>query len=151
LEGKLDITKRANNPHIQFGILDNGNERILLWDHASNGQFKLVIPYDTASVPAEDVYTHENGSTLTIRWKIVATDDDVYFFIGDELKLVYTAQKNLSSHPLTIGSEATECKFYEMKAITKSADPDAFNDALAKISDVIDLYGSKTSAQKIRH
>ena len=150
LEGKLDITKRTTNAHVQFGILDNGNERILLWDNNSDGKLKLVIPYDTGSVPAEDIYTHTNGTTLTLNWKIVVTDDDVYFYIGDELKLVYVAQKNLSSHPLTIGSEATDCKFYDMKAITQTADPDAYNAALDAMSDVIDLYGSKTAPQKIR-
>lgn len=150
LEGKLDITKRTTNSHIQFGILDNGNERILLWDNASDGKIKLVIPYDTAGVPAEDIYTHTNGTTLTLSWKLVVTDDDVYFYINDELKLVYVAQKGLSSHPLTIGSEGTECKFYDMKAITKSADPDAYNAALDAMSDVIDLYGSQTAAQKVR-
>ncbi len=150
LEGKLDIIKRTTNAHIQFGILDNGNERILLWDNASDGNIKLVIPYDTNNVPADDIYKHQNGSTLTLTWKIVATDDDVYFYINDELKLVYAAQKGLASHALTLGSEGVECKFYDMKAITKTADADAFEAALDEMSDAIDLYGSKTAAQKIR-
>jgi hypothetical protein len=149
LEGKLDIIKRTSNAHIQFGILDNGNERILLWDNNSDGNVKLVIPYNT-NVPAEDIYKHQNGSTLTLDWKIVATDDDVYFYLNGELKLVYAAQKGLSSHPLTLGSEGVECKFYDMKAITKDADPDAFNAALGEMADVIDQYGSKTAAEKIR-
>ena len=150
LEGKLDIIKRTNNAHIQFGILDNGNERILLWDNASDGNVKLVIPYDTATVPAEDIYKHQNGTTLTLTWKIVVTDDDVYFYVNGELKLVYAAQKGLASHPLTLGSEGVECKFYDMKAITKTADPDEFSAALDGMSDVIEQYGSKTSAAKIR-
>ena len=150
LEGKLDISKRTTNAHIQFGILDNGNERILLWDNNSDGKIKLVIPYNTGNVPNEDIYVHENGTTLTLRWKIVVTDDDVYFYINDELKLVYAAQKGLSDHVLTLGSEGTECKFYDMKAITQAADPDEFNAALAEMSDVIDTYGSKTVAEKIR-
>ena len=150
LEGKLDIIKRTTNAHIQFGILDNGNERILLWDNNSDGNVKLVIPYNTNNVPAEDIYTHQNGTTLTLDWKIVATDDDVYFYVNGELKLVYAAQKGLSSHPLTLGAEGVECKFYEMKAITKAADPDKFNAKLGEMSDVIDTYGSKTTAEKIR-
>ncbi|MBE6607723.1 MAG: SGNH/GDSL hydrolase family protein [Ruminococcaceae bacterium] len=150
LEGKLDIIKRSTNAHIQFGILDNGNERILLWDNASDGNIKIVIPYDTANVPAEDIYKHQNGTTLTLTWKIVVTDDDVYFYVNDELKLVYAAQKNLDKHPLTIGTEGVECKFYEMKAITKASDAAAFEAALGEMSDVIELYGSKTAAQKIR-
>ena len=150
LEGKLDIIKRTTNAHIQFGILDNGNERILLWDNNSDGNVKLVIPYNTNNVPAEDIYTHQNGTTLTLDWKIVATDDDVYFYVNGELKLVYAAQKGLSSHPLTLGSEGVECKFYDMKAITKAADPDKFNAKLGEMSDVIDTYGSKTTAEKIR-
>jgi hypothetical protein len=149
LEGKLDIIKRTSNAHIQFGILDNGNERILLWDNNSDGNVKLVIPYNT-NVPAEDIYKHENGTTLTLNWKIVATDDDVYFYLNGELKLVYAAQKGLSSHPLTLGSEGVECKFYDMKAITKAADPDEFNAALGEMADVINTYGSKTTAEKIR-
>lgn len=150
LEGKLDIIKRTNNAHIQFGILDNGNERILLWDNASSGDIKIVIPYDTNNVPAEDIYKHTNGSTLTLSWKIVVTDDDVYFYVNGDLKLVYAAQKGLSSHPLTLGTEGVECKFYDMKAITKATDADAFKAALDDMADVIDTYGSKTASAKIR-
>ena len=150
LEGKLDITQRTNNAHVQFGILDNGNERILLWDNENTGNFKLVIPYDTNNVPAEDVFALQSGSPLTLSWKLVVADDDVYFYINGELRLVYAAQKGLASHPLTLGSEGVVCKFYDMNAITQVSDPDADAAALAEMADVIDAYGSKTAAEKIR-
>lgn len=150
LEGKLDITQRTNNAHIQFGILDNGNERILLWDNENTGNFKLVIPYNTNNVPAEDVFTLQTGAPLTLSWKLVVTDDDVYFFVNGELRLVYAAQKGLASHPLTLGAEGVECKFYNMQAITQASDPDAYAAALEGMADVIEAYGSKTAAEKIR-
>ena len=111
---------------------------------------ELVIPYDTNNVPAEDVFALQSGSPLTLSWKLVVTDDDVYFYINGELRLVYAAQKGLASHPLTLGSEGVVCKFYDMNAITQVSDPDAYAAALAEMADVIDAYGSKTAAEKIR-
>ena len=60
VSGKIDIMGTGLNPHIQFGILDSGNNRILLWDNETKGAFKLCIPYDT-NVPAEDIYTFKDG------------------------------------------------------------------------------------------
>ena len=150
LTGKLEITKKTTNSHVQFGILDNGNERILLWDHTSSGQFRLCIPYDTASVPAEDIYTLTNDGPLVIEWKIVYHENNLYFFIDGELKLVYAAINNSKGTPLKLGSEATDCRFYEMSALTAEDDAEEYNAVIESMSDIIDTYKNKTSYEKIR-
>ena len=148
LSGKLDITKKTTNSHVHFAVFDGTNNRILLWDHASNGNFKLAIPYNTSDVPQEDIYTLGANSKITIEWKLVVTDDDAYFYINGELKLVYAGYKgNVNS--LRIGSEATESRFYDITAITKASDSEAFSAELQKMSDIIAQYGS-LSGQRIR-
>jgi len=145
LTGKLDITESGTNAHIQFGI-DTGNNRVLLWDNDSNKSFLLCIPYTTSGIPADDTYTLESGKTLTISWKIVMTDDDMYFFIGDELKIVYTG---LPAGELKLGSEATAVKFYDMTAKTKVDDGAAYDEAIKEYASIIAQYGS-SAAGKIR-
>ena len=148
LTGKLDITKKTTNSHVQFGILDSGENRILLWDHASNGQFKLCIPYDT-NVPAEDIYTLKDSKTLTIDWKIVHHNNNVYFFIGEELKLVFAAVGN-SNAALTLGSEGTAASFYSMRAVTLTDNPAEYQQNIDSMQAVIDTYKNITTFQKIR-
>ncbi|MBQ2686098.1 MAG: hypothetical protein IJF55_00010 [Clostridia bacterium] len=149
LEGKLDITATNGNPHIQFGILDNGNDRILLWDNEKNGNFKLCIPYTTTGIPAEDIYTLKEGETLTLSFKIVCTDNDLYFYLNGELKLVYTNLAD-NGNPLTLGSTATSCRFYDMKASTLEYDKEEYNAVINEMSDVIDTYEQYTEYKKIR-
>ena len=149
LSGKLDITGTGTNPHIQFGILDNGNNRILLWDNETKGTFKLCIPYDT-NVPAEDIYTFTAGQTLTIEWKIVCHNDYVYFYVGNELKLVYTAINNTKSFPLTLGSEAVDCRFYDMEALTLEDDKADYEAAIAAMNDTITKYSQHTTFERLR-
>ena len=149
VSGKLDITGTGTNPHIQFGILDSGNNRILLWDNETKGAFKLCIPYDT-NVPAEDIYTFKSGETLTIEWKIVCHNDYVYFFIGNELKLVYTAINNTQKVPLVLGSEAADSKFYEMNAITLSDNKAEYESAIAEMNDIITKYSQYKSYERLR-
>ena len=141
--GKLDITASGNNAHIEFGI-DNGNERILLWDNTSEKTFKLCIPYTTSGIPEEDIYRLKSGETLTVDWKIVMTDDDLYFFIGDELKIVYTG---LGAGALIIGSENAACKFYNMSALTKADDKEEYENALSAYSAMIAEYGGKPAGK----
>lgn len=149
LEGKLDITATNGNPHIQFGILDNGNDRILLWDNEKNGNFKLCIPYTTTGIPAEDIYTLKEGETLTLSFKIVCTDNDLYFYLNGELKLVYTNLAD-NGNPLTLGSTATSCRFYDMKASTLEHDKEEYDAVINEMSDVIETYEQYTEYKKIR-
>lgn len=149
LSGKLDITDIGTNAHIQFGILDSGNNRILLWDNESRGAFKLCIPYDT-NVPAEDIYTYTAGQTLTIEWKIVCHDDYVYLFIGNELKIVYTAINNTQNIPLTVGSENVQCTFYDMQALTLADDKAEYDKAIADMNDIITKYSTHKSYERLR-
>ena len=149
LSGKLDVKDIGTNAHIQFGILDSGNNRILLWDNESRGAFKLCVPYDT-NVPAKDIYTYTAGQTLTIEWKIVCHNDYVYFFIGDELRLVYTAINNTQKIPLTVGSENVQCSFYDMKAITLADDKAEYDRAIADMNDIIAKYGTHKSYERLR-
>lgn len=149
VSGKLDITGTGTNPHIQFGILDSGNNRILLWDNETKGAFKLCIPYDT-NVPAEDIYTFKSGETTTIEWKLVCHNDYVYFYIGGELKLVYTAINNVAKVPLTLGSESVDCRFYDMQAITLSDDQAEYESAIAEMNDTITKYSQYKSYERLR-
>ena len=149
VSGKLDIISVGTNPHVQFGLLDNSNNRILLWDNESVGKFKLCIPYDT-NVPAEDIYTFTPGTTLTISWKIVCHEDYVYFYIDDQLQLVYTAINNYQYVPLRLGSEAVECKFYDIKALTLADDKAEYDKVIDGMKDTISKYSTHTSYEKIR-
>ncbi|MBQ7171719.1 MAG: hypothetical protein IJR89_05530 [Clostridia bacterium] len=145
LRGKLDITESGTNAHVEFGV-NSAKERVLLWDNTTQKTFKLCIPYVTTGIPAEDIYRLESGKTLTLDWKIVMTDDDLYFFIGDELKLVYTG---LPAGALVIGSENAACRFYDMTALTKTDDGAEYEQALAEYADLLAEYG-KSPAGKIR-
>ena len=149
VSGKIDIMGTGSNPHIQFGILDSGNNRILLWDNETKGAFKLCIPYDT-NVPAEDIYTFKSGETTTIEWKLVCHNDYVYFYIGGELKLVYTAINNVAKVPLTLGSESVDCRFYDMQAITLSDDQAEYESAIAEMNDTITKYSQYKSYERLR-
>jgi lysophospholipase L1-like esterase len=149
VSGKLDIRDIGTNAHIQFGILDSGNNRILLWDNESAGKFKICIPYDT-NVPAEDICHYTAGQTLTVEWKVVCHNDYVYFFIGNELKLVYTAINNTQKIPLTIGSENVDCSFYDMQALTLADDKAEYDKAIAEMSDIISKYSGYTNYQRLR-
>ena len=149
LSGRLEITKKTTNAHIQFGVLDSGDNRILLWDHASNGQFKLCIPYDT-NVPEEDIYTLKSSSKpIVIDWKIVYHGNNVYFFIDEELKLVYTALNNIDA-PLVLGSEGAACSFYNMRAVTLAENPAEYQQNIDSLYATISPYVSITTSQKIR-
>jgi len=145
LSGKLDITESGTNAHVQFGI-NTFDHRVLLWDNDSNKSFLLCIPHITSGVPQEDTYTLESGKTLTISWKIVMTDDDMYFFIDNELKLVYTG---LPAGKLLIGSQNTVCRFYDMTATTKADDGAAYDEAMKEYASIIAQYGNN-AAGKIR-
>ena len=149
VSGKLDITGTGTNPHIQFGILDSGNNRILLWDNETKGNFKLCIPYDT-NVPAKDIYTFKAGETLTIEWKVVCHNDYVYFYIGNELKLVYTAINNTQNVPLILGSEAVDCTFYGMEALTLENDKAEYENAIAAMNDTISKYSQYKTYERLR-
>ena len=149
LEGKLDITGTNGNPHIQFDILDNGNDRILLWDNEKTGNFKLCIPYTTTGIPAEDIYTLNAGETLTLTFKIVCTDNDLYFYLNGELKLVYTNLAD-NGNPLTLGSTATNCRFYDMKASTLEYDKEEYDAVINEMTDIIATYEQETEYKKIR-
>ncbi len=149
ISGSLDITAITTNSHIQFGVVDSGFGRILLWDNESNGKFKLAIPYETNNIPAADIFTYTNGTTLTLQWKLVVTDDDAYFYVNNELKLVYTAL-GTGNEALIIGSEGTACKFYNISVKTMNGDADEYAAELANMSSVISQYGSRTTSEKIR-
>ena len=148
IEGKLDITKTTTNTHLHFAVFDGTNNRILLWDNQNDGNFKLAIPYDTVNVPKEDIYKFTSGNTLTLEWKLVVTDNDAYFFIGNELKLVYAGYSN--SNELRLGSEGAESRFYDMTVITKAADSAEFDAELTAMSAIIEQYDKNVSQQKIR-
>jgi hypothetical protein len=144
LQGKLDITGIASNAHIQFAFTDG--KRILLWDYDSKGVFDLGWAYTKDKV---DTYSFTPGQTLTISWKIVVTDNDLYFYIGDELKLVYTAiPAELTA--LRLGSEETACKFYDMSCLTLADDAAEFNQQLAAMQSAIQTYGSSTTEARLR-
>ena len=148
LSGRLEITKKTTNAHVQFGVIDSGDNRILLWDHASNGQFKLCIPYDT-NVPEEDIYTLKSSNPIVIDFKIVYHNNNVYFFIGDELKIVYTAVGNTEA-PLVLGSEGAACSFYNMRAVTLAANPAEYQQNIDSLYATISPYVGISTAQKIR-
>ena len=83
---------------------------------------------------------------ITMIVKSLMTDDDLYFFIGDELKIVYTG---LGSGPLVIGSENAACTFRDMTALTKTDDGADYEQALAEYAAYLSEYGSRPAA-KIR-
>lgn len=145
LEGKLDVTATAGNPHIQFGV-DSWNNRVLLWDNETKGKFKLCMGLVNNNVPEEDVFTFKSGETLTIEWKIVMTDNDMYFFVNGELKVVMANQPD---GLLVIGSESTACRFYEMSALTLTDDGDAYNTAIAEYEDIINTYKNVTENTRV--
>ena len=81
---------------------------------------------------------------------IIISPNNLYFFIDGELKLVYAAINNSKGTPLKLGSEATDCRFYEMSALTAEDDAEEYNAVIESMSDIIDTYKNKTSYEKIR-
>ena len=121
------------------------NNRLLLWDHASNGKFKLCWAYEN-NVPDSHVYTFTTGSTITFDWKLVVTDNDIYFYVNDVLKLVRTA---FNPQPVYIGSEALSAQFTDMVAVTKKNNAAEYEAEMEKIAADITAYGSQTIDRKI--
>ncbi len=142
LTGKLDITEIGSNAHVQFGI-DTGDNRVLLWRKGDELHLYLGTSATgaNATIPTEDKYVLPGSGPLTLDWTIAKIDDDFYFFIGQELKLVFSGWTGT----LQLGSEATACKFYQMSALTQAGDTEAFNAVRTQFSAVITQYGSASS------
>ena len=67
-----------------------------------------------------------------------------------ELEFICTKTHNSKNTPLKLGSEATDCRFYDMSAVTLKDDAEKYNAVIESISDIINTYGNKTSYEKIR-
>ncbi len=149
LTGKLDITATKSSwgdPFVMFGT-DTENNRVLLSDMDKDGTFKLTIPSEgETNVPAEDSYVLTDGQAITLTWKIVMVDGDFFFYIGDELKLVYC---DLGAGELLLGSNVTSCRFYDFTVLTNENDSEAYMAAIDQYQDTIDVYQGETGKKRV--
>ena len=140
LQGKLDVTGSGTNAHVHWKF-DGDLGRILLWDNLTTKVFGLgwacgtYVGGDLA--PAEDKFTLADGQPITLDWKLVVTDNDAYFYINGELRLVW---KGVPGNTITLSSEVTDCKFYDMSALTLTADKEAYEAEIAAMQEVIEQY-----------
>ncbi len=148
LQGKVEISETLSNPHIHFHF-GGGTEfdRFLIWDTDSNGSFDVRFLDQSSS----HIYSKSNGK-LSLEWKLVANDNDAYFFVkeGNEYKLtlVYT---NFGSKNLIIGSEAANTVFSDLEIITEAHDTEKYIKAISEqsVSSAINAYGGRTDSARI--
>ena len=140
LQGKLDVTGSGENAHVHWKF-DGDLGRILLWDNLTTKVFGLgwacgdYVGGDLA--PAEDKFTLAEGQPISLDWKLVVTENDAYFYINGELRLVW---KGVPGNTITLSSEKTDCKFYDMSALTLTADKEAYEAEIAAMQEVIEQY-----------
>ena len=140
LQGKLDVTGSSENAHVHWKF-DGDLGRILLWDNKTTKVFGLgwacgtYVGGDLA--PAEDKFTLAEGQPISLDWKLVVTENDAYFYINGELRLVW---KGVPGNTITLSSETTDCKFYDMSALTLTADKEAYEAEIAAMQEVIEQY-----------
>ncbi len=153
ISGKLDIydsdMSKPNNqcPHIHIGFGMSTADRILLYDRSLSGKYELGLPY-TYSTDGTDSFVKEQGKTLTIEWMIVKVNGNAFFYLGGELRAVYTGMSKTNG--LLVGSEWNDSKFYDMKALSLELDSTLYQTEIAKYSSVISQYQNQTTNNKIR-
>ena len=148
LSGKLEISASSTNGHIEFRFIDF-YDRILLWNNASNGNFKTGYACRGNHQVNETTYYTLGNTPLVLEWKIVITDNDAYLYINGELEIVYQCLTENACKPFMLSSENVDCRFYDMEAISLITDPDEYEQALAEMSDVLDTYGNATATAAI--
>ncbi len=143
LQGKLEISDYGSNSHIAIKFSGDEN-RILIWDDDSNGTWGIGWACGTYVYPSltEDVFVKPSDGPLTLTWKLVVTASDAYFYVNDELRLVW---KNIPGNSVNLSSESTTCKFYEMTAMDLTHDKEKYEAEIAAMQDVIDSYASLPS------
>ena len=141
LTGKLDIVSSGRNGHAEFKF-SGDNNRILLWDNNTDGNWKVGYACGGAynsNAPAKDIFVKESGKTLTLEWKLVVTDNDVYFYVNNALRLVW---KGVPGSDITLSTENVGGKFYDMSALTLKDDKAEYDTAVAGMKSVIDSYAA---------
>lgn len=150
LEGKIDITEIINNAHIEFRFNGDAN-RMLLWNRASDGQFKVGYNYNNGGyntdAAANATYAFTSGTTLTLGFKLVVTSSDAYLFINDSFVLAFIDIAG-SELGLILSSEAATCRFYDMQIATKADTLAEYNEKLSEIDTVIEAYKDAASGAK---
>ncbi len=140
ISGKIDITDKQTNAHIGFEFADY-DDRFLIWDNNNDGTFGLGWAFpnhlNETHAPTEDLYKFTAGQTLTLNWKVVLYNDNIYFYLSEgsnalELKAIYK-NHDINSN-LSIYSEETGCKFYDMEVLSKANDETGFNNAISALS-----------------
>ncbi len=142
LECDLVIKEYGTNAHIAFQYSD-GN-RALLWDNVSSK--------NSFRVGGQVGGAHECNGTLisapagsTIKFKLVATDNDFYIIINGVLMEVMT-NVTADAGGVKFGSENVGMTFHNFQIETKSHDTAAYNAALATMAEDIELYSQITAS-----
>ena len=143
LSGKLEISASATNGHIEFRFI-NFYDRFLLWNNASDGNFKTGYACRGTHTVNDNNYYTLASEPLVLEWKIAITDNDAYLYINGDLKIVYQCLTENACKPFMLSSENVTCRFYDMEAISLVTDPSEYKRALADMSDVLDTYGNAT-------
>ena len=150
LEGKMDFTATATNPHlcISFKAGDYFAYRMLLWDVQSTGTFRVGYAYNGAhndgvadSAPS---YQFTAGQTLTLDFKLAYVDNNAYLWLNGDFVLAFVnATGTGKPESLSISSENLACRIYDMTAVTQAADGQAYTDAVAAVQETIAAYAGQ--------
>ena len=142
LECDLVIKEYGNNAHIAIQYSD-GN-RALLWDNVSSkNSFRMGGQVNGA---------HECNGTLiqapvnsTIKFKLIASDNDYYIVINDVLLEVMT---NITAYSggVQFGSESIGMTFHDINVETKAHNATAYNAAIESLGEDYEKYSEKTSS-----
>lgn len=151
LQGKLDITDSVKNAHVAFA-LNNSDRRFLIWNRDSaDGIFTVGCQQSGTAIDdcKENAFTKTAGNTLTLYWKIVITDNDAYFYVGDteenvRLRAVYVAIPVSSPISFALGTEGVTGRLYDMTAKTLVDDAAEYNALIEECSEEIGAYGVGT-------
>lgn len=121
---------------------------MILWDRFATGEFRERYiykgQYDSGYQDALHCYVFEAGQTLTLTFKVVMVDNNAYLYVNGELVLVFVnATATGKAESLRISSSRVACHIYDMKAVTKDADGQEYEMAIAAVKDDIDTYSGR--------
>ena len=150
LEGKMDFTATATNPHlcISFKAGDYFAYRMLLWDVQSTGTFRVGYAYNGVHndgvADGAPSYQFTAGQTLTLDFKLAYVDNNAYLWLNGDFVLAFVnATGTGKPESLSISSENLACRIYDMTAVTQTADGQAYTDAVAAVQETIAAYAGQ--------
>ncbi len=138
IEGTIEITDNKSNPHVSFSFdASNFNNRFLLWDSDTNGQYGLGWAKNGDHVnenAAGGTKYSANGEVFTLQFRLVMKNGTARMYLkqGGEFTLQGTFEGAPTSG-LIIGMEGITGSIKNMTACTLADDPEEFNQATAGI------------------